>query len=158
MSSDRYSYEVLLPAKDRFWSKVEVREVDECWEWLASKNKGYGQFQSQRRPLPAHRVAYQLTFRNLDPDLVIDHLCGNPGCCNPHHMEQVSRFENVRRGSALGWRGRRTHCIRGHEFTEENTYWLRKNTRVCKKCRRMTEQNRRARHTVSATEGVQYSV
>lgn len=30
---------------DRFWSKVNKRGQDECWEWLAYKDSnGYGQF------------------------------------------------------------------------------------------------------------------
>ena len=39
----------------------------------------------------------------------------------------------------------KTHCIRGHEFTEENTYTARNGTRHCIECRRMYEQKRRPR-------------
>lgn len=28
-----------------FWKKIDIREDDECWEWLAGKDKdGYGLF------------------------------------------------------------------------------------------------------------------
>ena len=45
----------------RFWSKVEVGTQDECWEWLAAKDKGgYGVFSFCSKRWYAHRVSVLL--------------------------------------------------------------------------------------------------
>jgi hypothetical protein len=62
--------------------------------------------------------------------LTIDHLCKNPGCVRPDHLEAVTMRENIRRGS---WASR-THCINGHEYTEENTYRMPSGYRDCRRC------------------------
>ena len=43
---------------DRFWSKVAIRGPDECWEWLGTKNKGYGLFRVGQVKDIASRVAW----------------------------------------------------------------------------------------------------
>jgi hypothetical protein len=72
----------------------------------------------------------------------IDHLCRNPSCSNPNHLEAVTRRENILRGAgptALKARNAAiTHCPKGHEYSTENTR-LSKNKkgvvrRHCKIC------------------------
>ncbi len=36
----------------------------------------------------------------------------------------------------FSWNGRKKKCKRGHEFTEENTYYDKKGFRHCKTCMR----------------------
>jgi hypothetical protein len=70
---------------------------------------------------------------------VIDHLCRHTWCVNPFHMEIVTVAENTMRGNGPAAKNaRKTHCIRGHEFTEENTGFTmgRKRQRYCKTCKR----------------------
>jgi hypothetical protein len=67
--------------------------------------------------------------------LDLDHLCLNRRCCNPEHVEPVTRSENVRRELARRWATLPTHCKNGHEWTPENTVHLPKQRR-CKACRR----------------------
>lgn len=127
--------------KVRFWEKVDVRRGSECWEWQAGrKARGYGTFDCQGKPTPAHRMAYTLTLGPIPEGLVIDHLCSNPPCVNPVHLEPVTQAENTRRGRAgaaqRARRARQTHCKNGHEFTADNTYRdPKKNSRSCKTCR-----------------------
>jgi hypothetical protein len=86
------------PEADRFWEKVD--KSGECWLWQAGKCAGYGRFfVPGSRPVPAHRWAYEALVGPIPDGLVIDHLCRNPACVNPAHMEPVTIVENVRRGS-----------------------------------------------------------
>src|SRR5438105_7122344 len=98
---------------ERFWSKVDRGGDADCWSWLASKDRdGYGFFcVSKDRPDDrAYRVAYRLLVGPIPNGLELDHLCRNPGCVNPTHLEPVSHRVNVLRGqgpSAIN--ARKTH-------------------------------------------------
>ena len=95
---------------ERFWSKVDRRGLDECWEWLGAKLvKGYGHFflggtrqEGNRRWVLAHRFAYEELVGPIPDGLDLDHLCRNVGCCNPAHLEPVSRSVNLLRGVGVG--------------------------------------------------------
>lgn len=84
--------------EERFWSKV-VRDDDGlyCWPWIASTAHGYGQINRDGRPRMAHRVAYELLVGPIPEGLDLDHLCSTPRCCNPSHLEPVTRGVNVSR-------------------------------------------------------------
>lgn len=126
----------------RFWAKVLVpASVDDCLLWAKTYASGYGYLHLRGKNVPAHRISYQLANGPIPEGKVIDHLCHNPRCVNPNHLEAVSQQENVLRGYvipvAASWRGpRKQHCKRGHEFTPENTYTNPKGERVCRQCRR----------------------
>lgn len=81
----------------RFWSKVTTNNPSGCWEWKASTlpSGGYGAFRVKGVTLRAHRIAYFLCKGNLNPELEILHLCNNPICCNPNHLEQNTHSVNM---------------------------------------------------------------
>lgn len=125
---------------ERFWSKVDKRGADECWPWTGSTSRGYGRLTYRNERLLATRVSLELAGHYLVSGLDIDHLCRNPACVNPAHLEQVTHRENVLRG-ALGTVSKarhaaRTHCKYGHEFTPENTRLNKQGSRVCRACQR----------------------
>ncbi len=83
------------PVADRFWEKVDV--TDDCWEWLATRGRGYGKFKTDHQMKWAHRVAWEMLIGPIPDGLTLDHLCRNPGCVNPAHLEPVTQAENNRR-------------------------------------------------------------
>jgi hypothetical protein len=123
---------------DRFWSHVD-RSAGEaaCWPWTSTlSSTGYGKVTWHQVQYKAHRIAWFLTYGEM-PRQTIDHLCRNPLCCNPSHMEDVPNGVNVLRGrgpSALNLLV--THCPRGHAYDEANTsVRISARGRVSRKCR-----------------------
>lgn len=125
-----------LPA--RIKNKIAI--VGTCWEWQGSRSKlGYGRVNWGGHAVNrlVHRVIWELLVGPVPAGLELDHICRNPPCCNPWHLEPVTHKVNLRRGK---WpQKERTHCPQGHEYTPENTYAppSRPNARYCKACHRM---------------------
>lgn len=126
------------PERERFWSRVRV--TPGCWEWTGGKiPEGYGAFYKTGAPnnMGAHRYSYEIHVGLIPQGLVLDHLCGNRGCVNPDHLEAVRQRTNVLRGSAPPARNaEKTHCPKGHPYSEDNTYLIRTGGRACRTCRR----------------------
>lgn len=124
----------------RFWSHVEYRGIDDCWECnLTPDRNGYCLFWIGKvgvgRQYRAHRIAWMELRGEIPSGLVLDHLCRNPKCINPAHLEPVTQRENLLRGmGASAVNARKTHCINGHPFNSENIYYWR-SCRYCRKCR-----------------------
>ena len=115
-----------IPIAERFWPKVDNRGPGECWLWIGATDRwGYGRLRIDGRFIGAHRISWQLAHGSNAPDsLFVCHSCDNPLCCNPAHLWLGTAAENNRDAAAKGRvRGQQqTHCKRGHEFTQENTY------------------------------------
>lgn len=128
------------PVSTRFWEKVE-KDPEGCWVWTAATagDRGvYGKFHATpEKCVRSHRWAYEESYGPIPDGLVIDHLCRNPTCVRPDHLEAVSQAENVQRGS----RTKRTHCFRGHPVNDETTA-IGPSGRICRVCRRERERER----------------
>lgn len=135
------------PVATRFWAKVE--KTGTCWLWLGGRSRtGYGKFGlgTGKGWKLAHRTAYELAVGPIPEGRQLDHLCRVRHCVNPAHLEPVTRTENVRRGLAGLWGRSKTHCPKGHEYTDGNTY--RNPTtgaRSCRECLRVGNRASRAR-------------
>ena len=120
---------------ERFWEKVDKNgpipenrpELGPCWTWTASLfiKTGYGQFNvTSGHPTTAHRVAWELTKGPILEGLHLDHLCRNRACVNPSHTEPVTCQVNILRGETIAANNAlKTHCVSGHEFTPENSWY-----------------------------------
>ena len=123
----------------RIASLIEV--TDTCWIWRGTvRPNGYGRVKHQGVLYLAHRLVYESLIGPIPDGLQLDHLCRVRHCVRPTHLEPVTASENLRRSpiAPAGINARKTHCVHGHEFTEENTYVDREGYRNCRTCRSAT--------------------
>lgn len=125
---------------------IEKFQRTYCWEWLGYKWEGYGHIQwgDKGQQIRTHRLTYLLLVGPIPAGLVLDHLCRNRACCNPAHLEPVTKGENTRRGDtwSSGKINRaKTHCPQGHLYSKDNTIDRVRNrngrttvARECKTC------------------------
>lgn len=121
-----------------------------CWEidgaHFKSSNspvKGYGSMSYRGKAWPAHKLSFFLHNGHIDHDLDTMHSCDYPPCCNPAHLSQGTRKQNIRdsikrrRGHKAQINKEKTHCPRGHAFAEHAAHipnkggWVQ---RACKLC------------------------
>ncbi len=122
---------VTIRAERRFWRKVKVSETG-GWLWTASTDKdGYGVFSIGRQSLRAHRFAFGLRHGDPAAAVQLHHLCEQPGCVNPDHMVLLSAKAHKHAHT-----DQITHCVRGHAYTQENTYLRQNGMRGCRACAR----------------------
>lgn len=126
-----------MPLPDRIRSFQANADPDGCWLWPGCTSDGYGRgyASNKGRKVTVHRFAYELLVGPIPDGLHIDHLCRNPRCFNPAHLEPVTPKENNRRGKNCGvFNTPADHCPRGHAYTDDNAYWSKGKYRMCKTC------------------------
>lgn len=123
------------PAFRRLWKRFVVSD-NGCWEVSGSRDGyGYGRINDGGRPRNTHIVLWEALYGPVPEGMELDHLCRNPACLRPDHLEPVTHLENVRRGDCGRHNTVKTHCPGGHEYSPENTYIDPKGSRVCRACR-----------------------
>lgn len=88
-----------------------TQQDDGCWVWTGYRDKlGYGRFSYGEMRGMAHRAYYEAHAGPVPDGLELDHLCRNPACVRPDHLEPVTHQENIRRGYAA----KRAEDAEGH--------------------------------------------
>lgn len=129
----------------RFFDKVDTDFDSGCWNWTGARcgtNRAYGQFFLDGRRQLAHRAAWRIFIGEMPEGYDLDHLCRNPRCVNPWHIEPVPHRENVRRGWAAILAARRELlvCPSGHRLDEANIYVDPLGAARCRACRREAQK------------------
>src|ERR1700744_2049046 len=105
-----------------------------CWEWQPQSRDrhGYGRTWINGKVVLAHRAVYELALGPIPDGLTLDHLCSNPPCVNPWHLDPVSMLENILRGRN---HGHETHCPLGHPYSGPNLLVLHRRGGRERRCR-----------------------
>lgn len=104
----------------KFWSKVNIKSEDECWEWTNHiLPTGYGQFRIGDKKFRAHRVSWVISRGSIPKDKLVLHTCDNKKCVNPNHLyigdHSDNTYDTVLRG---------THGRGGTAKFYEGEIWL----------------------------------
>lgn len=131
---------LLEQVKEKLLRKIE-RRPDGCWIYLGATNDiGYPTWRpyTTSKTQYVHRCSYEIFHGPIPDGAEVDHICHVRNCVNPDHLQALSHRENLMRSpnQPAAKNARKTHCIRGHELTPENTYEQPRG-RGCVECRRM---------------------
>ena len=129
----------------KFWARAIV--VPGCWDWAGNQDRyGYAVVTTSRANrtvlMKAHRLSWEIHNGPVQKGVFVLHHCDNPLCVNPAHLFLGNHTDNMRdaarKGRIRNRHNGQTHCINGHDFTVENTYYSPRTgaTRHCRACRR----------------------
>lgn len=138
----------------RYWLSKTIITPKGCWEWqghcCAFRNikpgqRGYPEANYRGKKYRLTRMVLSMSLgRPLGEKEQAGHTCDNPPCWNPNHLYPTNNQQNhIDGGKRKRMQGQtNTHCLRGHEFTPENTRMKLQgpglgHSRSCKTCERI---------------------
>ena len=78
--------------------QTHITKIDGgCWEWNGVKNgAGYGMVWLNGKHHRVHRLMLSKKLnRPLEGTEITRHMCNNPACCNPEHLEVGTIQDNI---------------------------------------------------------------
>lgn len=150
---------------ERFFS--HVNKTDSCWLWIGAKNSdGYGSFHIGSRKdgsckaISAHRMSWILERGEVPSGMCVLHSCDNPACVCINHLFLGTRDDNNKDRNQKGRcksgirEIEKTHCPKGHEYNEANTYFehtkggiIKRKCRACGKIKSQSNRDEAKRRT-----------
>lgn len=138
-----------IPAK--IADSFETVPESGCWIWTGALDKGYGAINWNGSRRCAHRVLYEILRGPIPNGYECHHLCGNRSCINPNHIELVTRSEHMQldgRGlklikNAAAKNHAKTHCKRGHKYTDKTMFIPLGGWRTCRVCMNQATKEKR---------------
>ena len=134
----------------RFSSKFAIDAATGCWRWTAAVDRrGYGKLGLRgSKTGKAHRISFMLHNGVIPQGMLVCHSSDTPSCVNPAHLFLGTTKDNVadmlQKGRAWRQGQFRTHCMRGHEVSPENTYYYQ-HSHQCRTCSAIRWRARQAR-------------
>ena len=71
--------------------KVDVNNDEECWDWQGGTDRGHIISYLNGKRSNVTRYIYDQWNNVNSGRITIRQLCGNPLCCNPHHLTAKKR-------------------------------------------------------------------
>jgi hypothetical protein len=125
-------------------ANTRVDKETDCWvSTMRLIPSGYSEIWIPKVMIKSHRVSYTFFKGTIRDGNMIDHICRNRACINPHHLRQVTeRINTIENSDSIPARNKiKTHCINGHTYNEENTF-VNKGKRICLICRKYYNKRR----------------
>lgn len=152
----------------RFLASIEVDPSTNCWNWTGPLDVPSPSYPGnviprmnapdpldarRSRRTAGQRVAYMLFVGPIPDGMLIGRKCHNALCCNPDHLEALTRVElgKLKNPAKMETHVKQTHCKYGHEYTEANTYWAPQGGRQCRICLRRRERAYREKKGVKGS-------
>lgn len=136
--------------KEKLLERLEAKTVrwEQCWIYKGTVDpSGHCRLKFNGKTYTVSRLSAYLHWNfDLNSPMQILHsvLCIHANCWNPAHLREGTPKDNAQdsimtgtfRNVAADANREKTHCPRGHEYSEENTYVTSKGQRYCKTCNR----------------------
>ena len=136
-----------------------IVSISGCWLWTGFKSTtGYGVLQVDGKKIKAHRISYEIYKKQIPQGMSVLHKCDVRECVNPDHLfigtHQDNMKDMVEKRRSRNGNKCKTHCKRGHIFSEENTYFTKSATRVCRECEKLRDAKRRIVKKLTAKQAL----
>jgi len=97
MPRAKYIKRIRKTIEQRFWEKVDVKGLLDCWEWTSRsiRGHGYGFICINQKKISAHRLSYEMAYGKIPEGLLVLHSCNNKKCVNPAHLRIGTNQDNA---------------------------------------------------------------